>query len=329
MDGITREVGQDGRSAWRAVLRRRGRTLQMRFPDATFGGSEQALVVARAWRDAVMATVPTLQSDGEAAASTDPVDGSRPGLARWEARGPRAARWSARMTALDGRIRVRTFSVARHGEAEAKAKAERGLDTELQALETPAAPDAPPAGPSGPPPETRTPAAPGQYHDEPFYSLCPAVGPRGHRQWRVAFTRGGRLVQAGFPHLTYGGDAPALAVARAWRDAALAVLPPLSNIAMRQIVRRNRREGMPGVLRVEDPRNGAAAWIAIISLPDGRSLRRSFAVKRYGEAEARARAEAERLRMLEALESGHDPALRSPAALAHAKGRLAAEDGST
>ena len=59
--------------------------------------------------------------------------------------------------------------------------------------------------------------------------------------------------------------------------------------------------------------------MAIVTLPGNRAVRRSFKVSIHGAAGARVLAEAERLHMLDALENGRDPALRSPAALAAAQ----------
>ena len=59
-------------------------------------------------------------------------------------------------------------------------------------------------------------------------------------------------------------------------------------------------------------------WIAVVLV--GRKLiSRSFSISAHGEENARLLAEAERLRMLDALENGRDPELRSPVAIRAAK----------
>ena len=88
----------DGGYGWCVVLRRRGRGIQMAFWDTTYGGRDEALFVARAYRDAVAAVVPATSrrerrerprgearrpEPGEVAASrrrgADPVEGDAPG----------------------------------------------------------------------------------------------------------------------------------------------------------------------------------------------------------------------------------------------------------
>ena len=48
----------DGGYGWSVMLRRRGRSIQMAFWDTTYGGRDEALFVARAYRDAVATVVP-------------------------------------------------------------------------------------------------------------------------------------------------------------------------------------------------------------------------------------------------------------------------------
>ncbi|KQQ59629.1 hypothetical protein ASF69_10860 [Rhizobium sp. Leaf311] len=153
----------------------------------------------------------------------------------------------------------------------------------------------------------------------------------GQNAWHVNFSRGGKTFQMTFSDGTYGGNEQALTVAKAYRDAVLSVVSPLTNSDMRMQVRKNRSEGsnLPGVYYVQ-PGNHykKGAWIARIELQvEGhesdpatkrrrKALTRTFNVGRYGYDEARRLAEEERIRMVLAVENGDEPALRSPDALA-------------
>ena len=311
MHGILRAVRRNGQPSWHASLHRGGRRLHLHFAHHAYGGEAEALAVAQAWRGAVLAAVP----DGPRPRTRHQ---GTPGLYRIKARGVRAPSWMARIAPDGGRPRTRSFSITRHGEAEARALAEAWLCDQLPPrvplpVPPPVAPASQPSFRPGRAPQ------PGRHHDEAFYGLFRVSGRNGQDLWRVHLSRAGRKLQASFPDLTYGGEAPALHVARAWRDAVLAIVPPLTNIALRQIVRRNRTEGMPGVYYNAQRR----AWSAVITLADRRTVKHSFKVSAHGEDGARALAEAERLHMLDALENGRDPALRSPAARALTKRALA------
>ena len=192
----------------------------------------------------------------------------------------------------------------------------------------------------------------------------------GKAGWQVGLIRRGRMVQGSFHDRMYGGREAALHVARAYRDAVLEVMPPLSRRDMRRIVRRNRPacSSVTGVTFQAASDKRAAYWLARIELPgeparrrgrkrtaeppaegnaspgatgeveagDGtapapgaptrprrkpkrpprRTRVRYFSVDKLGFEEARRQAEAERERMLAALEDGDRPALRSPRAAA-------------
>ena len=305
MDGIERAVRRDGQPSWHVMLYRGGRRLHQHFAHSSFEGEAPALAVARAWRDAVLAVVPPLREQGTPVWRSRVQRPGMPGVYLSKPQRYGTATWQGRVVLPDGRLRSRKFSAGQYGEDEARAMAEAWVLNELALLETDTTPPIRPQ----PAPE---PASLGQ---EAFYSITRSVSPTtGRATWHVNVIRAARPVQAGFPDVTYGGEAQALAVARAWRDAVMAVMPPLTNIERRQIVRSVRRNGVPGVLH-----NAArGTWIAVI-LVGGRLISKSFKIAVHGEENARRLAEAERLRMLDALENGRDPALRSPVALAAAK----------
>ena len=300
MHDIVRTSRRNGTPVWRATVHRSGRHLHLIAADDMFGGEAAALAVAQAWRDAVLAHVPSLTRHG--AVPGGPAGPNLPGLYLLPARGTRQAAWMGRVVPPGGRPMTRSFSIARHGDAEARALAEAWVRTEAAKVESAAIPVPPP------------PCSAADDDEAARYGIARVVDPRGRGYWQVIVLRASRRIQASFPDLTYGGERPALAVARAWRDAVMAVVPPLTNIAMRQIVRRNRQGGMPGVYY--DPRRDA--WSAIVTLAGKRTIKRSFKVALYGD-EARALAEAERLRMLDDLDDGRHPALRNEAARAAAR----------
>ncbi|MFS4439585.1 hypothetical protein ACMA5I_15360 [Paracoccaceae bacterium GXU_MW_L88] len=149
------------------------------------------------------------------------------------------------------------------------------------------------------------------------------------KAWIVKLSRGGRMIQASFTDGTYGGREVALYVARAYRDAVLEVIPPLTKAEMRQVQRR-KAEGshsseITGVHYAKPSKGRSAAWVARIELPaeegttstakrQRRAITRRFSVARLGYDAAKAAAEEARLEMLDALQDGQDPALRSGAA---------------
>ena len=149
--------------------------------------------------------------------------------------------------------------------------------------------------------------------------------------WSVNLSRGGRMIQTSFHDRTYGSKKAALHVARAYRDAVLEVVPPLTKTDLHTLVRSNRDpSSIPGVHYQKAIGNRPDYWIARIEVPADarvpgyvdepnpsrskkrrRCITRSFSIKRFGNDTARRMAEAERPRMLQAIEDGHEPALRS------------------
>ncbi|MDB6183298.1 hypothetical protein, partial [Paracoccus fistulariae] len=93
----------------------------------------------------------------------------------------------------------------------------------------------------------------------------------GQQAWTVRLSRGGRMIQTSFSDSTYGGPAQSLFVARAYRDAVLEIVPPLTRTEMRQVTRKKapseHRSEITGVHYAKATRNRSAAWIARIELP--------------------------------------------------------------
>ncbi|UYK87087.1 AP2 domain-containing protein [Xanthomonas sacchari] len=115
-----------------------------------------------------------------------------------------------------------------------------------------------------------------------------AIGRRGerfHQEFRVA---------------TYGDADKTKAAAISYRDEVLKKIPAMSRSEFGTIVRSNNKSGVPGVFRREE--NGFARWCAMVSLPDGKTRRRTFGVVKYGEENARQKAVEARLELLKLLD---------------------------
>ncbi len=170
-----------------------------------------------------------------------------------------------------------------------------------------------------------------QFHENDMYAINRVDADRhGQNAWLVNFSRGGKTFQMTFSDGTYGGNEQALTVAKAYRDAVLSVVPPLTNRDMRMQVRKNRSEGsnLPGVYYVQPGKHYKdGAWIARIEVQfedkgnasatkrRRKAITRTFNIGKYGHDEARRLAEEERIRMVLAVDNGAEPALRSPHAL--------------
>lgn len=158
----------------------------------------------------------------------------------------------------------------------------------------------------------------------------------GQQGWIVHLSRGGRMIQTSFSDSTYGSEAASLYVARAYRDAVLEIVPPLTRVEMRQIQRKTAGSTAPddaprmaGVTYTKAGPGRSARWTARIELPADddhptlpakgakrarRSVTRSFSVGKLGYDAAKAAAEEARLDMLANLQDGDDPALMTQAA---------------
>jgi len=164
-------------------------------------------------------------------------------------------------------------------------------------------------------------------HDSDMYAIFRKSKDGGHvkgqQAWLVHLTRGGRSIQNTFSDSTYGGREAALFVARAFRDAVLEIVPPLTTREMRTRLRRNTPgdSEMTGVYYIAQTEKRSARWIACIDVADEtkaagrRTIRRTFNVTSLGYDAAKTADEEERIRMLMAVENGEDPALRNPAAI--------------
>jgi hypothetical protein len=134
-----------------------------------------------------------------------------------------------------------------------------------------------------------------------IYGLTPRYERGRLLRWAVSIVRRGEHFAKEFRVATYGGDAEAAkAAAIAYRDQLLKEVPAMSRRDFATIVRTNNTSGVPGVVRrVEE---GYARWCAMVCLPNGKTRRRTFAVKKYGEDQARERAIKARLELLKLLD---------------------------
>lgn len=109
-------------------------------------------------------------------------------------------------------------------------------------------------------------------------------GARAH----VSLIRQGRVIQRNFHELNLGGAQAVLLIATAYRDAIMRLLPPQTQRQRSSTPnRRLTASGIPGVIRTEN--RGSAYWIGMFC-PGGKKRSKTFSVKRYGEAQAKAMA---------------------------------------
>ena len=114
----------------------------------------------------------------------------------------------------------------------------------------------------------------------------------------VSFRRRGRTYTRRFASSKHGSLAAALEAAITWRNACLAETPVFTLREFHTRVRSNNTSGIPGVTFLRPPKQPEGLWQAKISLGDGRRLCRQFSVRKFGTAEAFARAVAARSEFL-------------------------------
>lgn len=148
-------------------------------------------------------------------------------------------------------------------------------------------------------------SAPGSTVDFPFrtdakiYGLSPQIREGVVVGWNVNIRRHDRYYQREFSGVRHGGVDGAKAAAKEYRDQVLQNAPPMSMREFASIVRTNNTSGVPGVFRRTEGQY--IYWAAIVHLPTGKTRRRSFSIKKYGEENARAKAMSARQELLEGL----------------------------
>jgi len=135
-----------------------------------------------------------------------------------------------------------------------------------------------------------------------IYAVYRFKGGRNAWNWAVHFRRRGKLHFKRFYDLKHGGSDQALAAAIAWRDATLAKTKTLTHREFHAQRLSSNTSGVPGVVLVKSPRQPHGAWQALIRLPSGRRISKSFSILKFGRREAFKRANAARARMLELID---------------------------
>lgn len=139
--------------------------------------------------------------------------------------------------------------------------------------------------------------------DLDIYAISRLQSKRGEWwYWSVIFSRAGRVYYKNFYDVRRGGPEKALADAIAWRDEQLLAVKAMSMREFCQIKRTSNSSGTPGVQFVRTRIQPLGYWQARLKRPDGRTVAKTFAVKKYGEAQAFALAKAAREQLLEMVE---------------------------
>jgi AP2 domain len=116
--------------------------------------------------------------------------------------------------------------------------------------------------------------------------------------WQVQFTRRGKVYSKWFYDGRHGGSKKALAAAIRWRDRRIAEQPTLLMREFHCRKRSNNSSGVPGVEFTKPKHQPGGSWQARIKLTDGRKRTKNFSIRKFGEAEAFARAVAAREELL-------------------------------
>jgi hypothetical protein len=120
--------------------------------------------------------------------------------------------------------------------------------------------------------------------------------------WSVALRRRGKKIVRLFKDSIYGSPEAAYTQARAYRDAVISALPPLTNLEQAVKIRKNNQSGISGVRRVETEEGDA--WQATLMTNEGQK-KETFSIGRLGEEAARSLAITQRTRWLKSLPIKH------------------------
>lgn len=283
---IKRNPGETG---WVVAIRRSRPSPSFHsrtFLDRHHGGEARSLAAAQAWRDEFVREHPPAgrrertqvvrknNTSGKTGVMRKVThrrsqDGSVLALPYWTACTPRYVTPA----------RFRCFYVHKYGEDEAYRLAVAAREAfETEALKS--ADKTAPTGRQRKPPEMR--------------SISRAVE-NGSAGWRVALTRGAstRVIVRYFADRRLGGEKQSLAAAQAWRDEQERLHPKLSRKERAARISKHNTSGKTGVMRYATTRRRADGSDAIDIGWQARSpagvepLRiKTFAVNKYGEAEA-------------------------------------------
>lgn len=132
-----------------------------------------------------------------------------------------------------------------------------------------------------------------------MYGISRATGLRDGPGWTVLLMRNGVRFSKPFPFSIYGGEEAALIRAQAWRDDIVKAHPPRTRLQMATRLKANNTTGIPGVTCRLAQDGKVLGWVAGTNLPSGKKLTKYFSVGRYGAAQAKLLAIAERQRQLQ------------------------------
>lgn len=131
-----------------------------------------------------------------------------------------------------------------------------------------------------------------------LYAITRLKAAKNAWSWSVNFRRRGATHSKRFHDLKYGGEREALAAAIAWRDRRLAATKILTHREFHAQRRSNNTSGVAGVYLVKSERQPQGAWQALIKLPNGVRISKSFSILKYGRKAAFKMATAARAGML-------------------------------
>ena len=104
--------------------------------------------------------------------------------------------------------------------------------------------------------------------------------------WQVNFKRRGKTYSTVFYDIACGGSKKAKAEAVAWRDRQLAKVKALTLLEFHQQNRSNNVSGVSGVHFYKTVRQPLGGWQAKITFYDGKSMTKTFSVRKFGRREA-------------------------------------------
>ena len=159
-----------------------------------------------------------------------------------------------------------------------------------------------------------------------LYAICRDKAALDAWFWRVAFRRRGKVYARSFYDLKHGGPDQALAAAIAWRDRALAKTKILTIREFHGQRRSNNTSGVAGVCFIRSRAQPLGVWQALIKLPNGRRISKSFSILKHGREQAFRLANAARANMLTLIDE--QPYLKDATAKSLAENRSDRRPGS-
>jgi hypothetical protein len=129
----------------------------------------------------------------------------------------------------------------------------------------------------------------------------------------VNVARHGCTARKYFSVSDYASEDKALEAAQAWRDAVLALVPPMTRMQLRSQPRKNNTSGTPGVYRAR--KSSGYYWVARVAQAR-KSKSIAFSIKTHGEKKAKELAIAARERFLLELDDSFHVTTQSSEAIA-------------